>query len=55
MRILDQAHLDYESQFYEVDDDALDGISVANKIKSELTVLNMIKETKRLALSSKTE
>ena len=32
MRILDQAHLDYESQFYEADDGALDGISVANKI-----------------------
>lgn len=31
MRILDQAHLDYESQFYEADDGALDGFPSRTK------------------------
>lgn len=32
MRLLDQAHVAYESNFYTVDDGALDGLSVAKKI-----------------------
>lgn len=35
MRILDQAHLDYDARFYEADDGAIDGVSVAKKVGAD--------------------
>ncbi|MEG1431846.1 Cys-tRNA(Pro) deacylase [Eubacterium sp.] len=39
MRLLDQAHVAYESNFYAVDDGALDGLSVAKKIGQDPAVV----------------